>query len=94
MKGSIELRADISHCVARARAAGSRGRSPGLEQHKTVFLENGHLTEGLQGAVLRLVLLSLAEEAGLVGKSRFLECPACAQVAHLALGELRNPFEC
>ena len=40
--------------------------SSGLEEHEPVLFEDRHLTEGLPSAVLRLVLISLLEEAGLV----------------------------
>ena len=52
-----------------------------------------HLPEGLQRAIIRFVLIALFEEARLVRQTGFLQRPARAQIAHLALGEIRNPPE-
>ena len=67
--------------------------APGFEQHEAVFLEDRHLPEGLQRAIVRFVLIAQLEEARLVRQAGFLQRPARAQIAHLALGKLRNPFE-
>ena len=105
MNGSMELSAAISHCVARARArrvlrqerlaplADMEHDGAGFEEDEAVLLEDRHLPEGLQRAILRLVLIALLEKARLVRQARFLQRPARAQIAHLALGEVRNPFE-
>jgi hypothetical protein len=103
-KGSMELRAAISHCVARARAhvvrqkrlapfADVEHNGSGFEEDQAVFLENRYLPEGLQRAIVRFVLIALFEEARLVRQTGFLQRPARAQIAHLALGEIWNPFE-
>ena len=101
----MELSAAISHCVARARALGVLRQErlapladvehdgSGFEEDQAVFLEDRYLPEGLQRAVVRLVLIALLEEARLVRQAGFLERPAHAQIAHLALGEVWNPFE-
>jgi hypothetical protein len=100
----MELSAAISHCIARARARFLRQEclaaladvehdGSGFEQHEAVFLEDRYLPEGLQCTVLRLVLISLFEQAGLIGQPGFLQCPASAQVAHLAAGKVWNPSE-
>jgi hypothetical protein len=65
----------------------------GLEQHEAVLLEDRHLSKGLQSAVLRGVLVTLAEQARAVGKICLFERPADAQVAHLPARELRDPGE-
>jgi hypothetical protein len=67
--------------------------APGFEQHEAVFLEDRHLPEGLQRAIVRFVLIAQLEEARLVRQASFLQRPARAQIAHLALGKLWNPFE-
>ena len=67
--------------------------APGFEQHEAVFLEDRHLPEGLECAVIRFILIALFEETGFVGQAGFLQRPARAQIAHLALGKLRDPFE-
>ena len=100
----MELSAAINHCVARARARvlrqerlapfadiehdGSR-----FEEDEAVFLEDRYLPEGLQRAIVRFVLIALFKEAGLVRQPGFLERPARAQIAHLALGEIWDSFE-
>src|SRR6476660_2277983 len=66
---------------------------PGFEEHEAVFLKDRHLPEGLQRAIVRFVLIAQFEEARLVSETSFLQRPARAQIAHLALGKLRNPFE-
>ena len=65
----------------------------GFEEDEAVFLEHRHLPEGLQRAIVRFVLIALFEEARLVRQAGLLQRPTRAQVAHLALGEVRNPFE-
>jgi hypothetical protein len=88
-KGSMELSAAISHCVARpcARVLGQQRLAPfadvqhdgaGFEQHEAVVLENRHLAERLQRAVVGLVLVALLEQARLVRQSGLFERPACA----------------
>src|SRR5262249_35153802 len=62
-----------------------------LEQHASVLLENRHLPERLQRAVVRLVLVAQLQEARPVGEARFLDRPAHAKVAHPALRERGNP---
>jgi hypothetical protein len=62
-------------------------------KHAAVLLQNGHLPEGLQRAIIRLVLVALLEQARAVRQARFLQRPARAQIAHQALGEIRNPAE-
>src|SRR5262249_29382007 len=47
----------------------------------------------LECAIVRLVLITLLEEARPVGQARFLQRPAHTQIAHLAPGEVRDPFE-
>src|SRR5438552_269315 len=66
---------------------------PGFEEHEAIFLKNRHLPERLQRAIVRFVLIALFEEAGLVRQTGFLQRPARAQIAHLALGKLWHPFE-
>jgi hypothetical protein len=104
-KGSIELSAATSHCVARARAPGSRRQErlapltdvqddgAGLEDDEAAFLQDRHLPERLQRAVVRLVLIALLEEARPVRQAGFLQRPTRAQIAHLATGEIRDPTE-
>ena len=101
----MELSAAISHCVARRARLRSFGSSvslrspiwstmaPDSKSDEAVFLEDRHLPEGLQCAIVRLVLIALPEEARPVGQAGLLQRPARAQIAHLALGEVRNPFE-
>jgi hypothetical protein len=62
-------------------------------KHVAVFLKDRHLPEGLQCAIVRFVLITHFEQARLVGQTGFLQRPARAQIAHLALSKLRNPFE-
>ena len=66
---------------------------PGFEQHETVFFEDRYLPEGLQRAIIRFVLVALLEQARPVGQAGLLQRPARAQIAHLTLGEIWNPFE-
>jgi hypothetical protein len=66
---------------------------PGFEEREVAVLKNRHLSEGLQGAVVRFVLVAQRQKARLVGDARLLQGPARAQIAHLAVGELWNPFE-
>jgi hypothetical protein len=51
------------------------------------------MPEGLQRAIVRFVLIAQFEQARLVRQASFLQRPARAQIAHLALGKLWNPFE-
>ena len=86
----MELSAAISHCVARARAPASFGSraslrspmystmAPGLEEDKAVVLEYRHLSEGLQGAIVRFVLVALLEKARPVRQAGLLQRPARA----------------
>ena len=67
--------------------------SAALEKHEAVLLEDRHLSERLQGAVFRAVLLALREQTRPVGKAGLFERPPHAQIAHLAFGEVRNPLE-
>jgi hypothetical protein len=60
---------------------------PALEEHAPILLEDRHLTERLQRAVLRLVLVAQLQQARPVGEARFLKHPAHAKVAHLPLGK-------
>ena len=102
----MELSAAISHCVARARArrrvlrqerlapfADMQHDGSGFEEDEAVVLEDRHLPEGLQRAIVHLVLIALFKQARLVRETRFLQRPARAQIAHLALGKIWNPFE-
>ena len=100
----MELSAAISHCVARACARVLRQErlapfadiehdGSGFEEDEAVFLEDRHLPEGLQRAIVRFVLIALFKETGLVRQAGFLQRPARAQIAHLALGEIWNPPE-
>ena len=71
----MELSAAISHCVARARAPGVLRQErlaaladvehdgAGFEEHEAVLLEDRHLPERLQRAIVGLVLIALLEEA-------------------------------
>src|SRR5439155_1415909 len=65
----------------------------GLEENKAVVLEDRDLTERLESAVLRFVLISLLEQARVVRQTGFLQSPAHAQIAYMAFGNVRNPFE-
>jgi hypothetical protein len=47
----------------RASLAYVQHNGSGLEEHEPVLFEDGNLPEGLQSTVLRLVLISLLEEA-------------------------------
>jgi hypothetical protein len=67
--------------------------APDSKRTKAVLLEDRHLPEGLQRVIVGFVLIAQFEEAGLVRQAGFLQRPARAQIAHLALSELRNPFE-
>lgn len=100
----MELSAAITHCVARARArllrqehlaalADVQDDGPGFEQREPVLLEDRHLPEGLQRAVLRLVLVALREQAGPVRKARLLQRPAHAKIPDEASREIGNPLE-
>ncbi len=62
-----------------------------FEQHLAVLLENRHLAERLQRAIVGFVLIALPQQASPIGKPRFLERPAYAQIADLALSERRDP---
>src|SRR5215510_3018465 len=64
-----------------------------LEEHEAVLLEHRDLAERLQSPILRRVLIALLEEARPVGQAGLLQRPARAQIAHLTLSEVRNPFE-
>jgi hypothetical protein len=64
-----------------------------FEEGETVLIQDRHLAEGLQGAVFRRVLIALPEEARPVRQAGLLQRPARAQIAHLALCEIRNPAE-
>ena len=66
---------------------------PRLEEHKAILFEDRHLTERLQRAVFRLVLIALFQKARAIGEAGFFERPAHAKILHLAPGEIRNPFE-
>jgi len=66
---------------------------PVFEKHEAVFLEDRQLPERLRRAVVGFVLIALFQEARPVGEARLLQRPAYAQIAHLALGKVRNPFE-
>src|SRR6202040_3779027 len=65
----------------------------GFEEHQAVFLKDRDLPEGLQRPIVRFVLIARFKEAGLVRQTRFLQRPARAQIAHLPLRKLWNPFE-
>src|SRR5262245_29114488 len=71
--------ADVEHDGAR------------LEQHEAVLLKDRHLAEGLQRAIVQLVLIALAEEPRPVWQAGLLQRPARAQIAHLTLSEIRDP---
>src|SRR5262249_33447770 len=62
-----------------------------FEEDTAILLEDRHLPERLQRAVVRLVLVAQLQEASLVGEARLLERPAHAEVAHLPLREGGNP---
>src|SRR5262249_14222458 len=64
-----------------------------FEEDETVLLEDRHLTEGLQGAILRFVLIALLKQSRLVWQAGFLQRPAYTQIAHLAAREVWNPIE-
>jgi hypothetical protein len=100
----MELSAAISHCVARARTrilrqerlapfADMEHDGSGFEEDEAVFFEDRHLPEGLQRTIVGFVLIALFKETRLVGQAGFLQRPARAQIAHLALGEVWNPLE-
>src|SRR2546421_6534563 len=65
----------------------------GLEENKAGVLKDRDLTERLESAVLRFVLISLLEQARVVRQTGFLQSPAHAQITYLAFGNVRNPFE-
>ena len=98
----MEFSAATSHCTARAGVLGQQRLAPfadmqhdgpGFEKYKPVLLEDRHLTERLKRAIVRLVLIPHFEKTRRVRQTGFLQRPARAQIAHLALGKLRNPFE-
>src|SRR5207302_9026167 len=62
-----------------------------VEQHAAVLLGDRHLAEGLQRAVVGLVLVALLQQTPPVRQPCFLERPARAQVPHLALCKGGNP---
>ena len=67
--------------------------APDFEEDEALFLEDRHLPEGLQRAIVGFVLIALFKETGLVRQAGFLQRPGRAQIAHLALGEVWNPSE-
>ena len=65
----------------------------GFKQHEAVFLKDRHLAERLQSAIFWLLLIAQPQQARAIGKAGFFQCPAHAQIAHLALGEVRHVSE-
>src|SRR6185295_20396750 len=90
-------RACTGACVLRqerlASLADMEHDGPGFEEHEAVFLEDRHLPEGLQRAIVRLLLVALLEEPRPVRQTGLFQGPAHAQIAHLTPGEVWNPFE-
>ena len=67
--------------------------SAGFEENEAIILENRHLAKGLERAILRRILIALLKKAGPIREACFLQRPAGAQIAHLALSKVRHPFE-
>jgi hypothetical protein len=65
----------------------------GFEQRHAVVFQHRHLAERLLLAVGPRRLVFRADQAQVVRQPRFLQRPAHAQVAHVAGGKRRNPFE-
>jgi len=64
---------------------------PGFEEHAPLFLQDRHLPEGLQRAILRFVLIAQLEEASPVRQSSFTAPSARADRA-LDLGQTPEPI--
>src|SRR5499426_2069479 len=97
-KGSMELSAAIARTrllrqERLASVADVEHDGSGLEEVEAVFLEHRHLSERLQRAIVRFVLVALFKETRPVRQAGCLQRPAGAQIAHLALSEVRNPLE-
>jgi hypothetical protein len=75
----------------RGELANMQHDGPGFEEHAPVFLQDRHLPEGLQRAILRFVLIAQLEEASPVTQSSFTAPSARADRA-LDLGQTPEPI--
>ena len=74
-----------------ARLGDAPDDGAGFEHRAAVHLDRRDLGEGLASEMLRLQLLLVVDQPGLVGQFRLVERPANPKVADMALGEGRHP---